>query len=248
MIWAEFLKHLKDASTSVISITGYCVVVVAYVYRSIKNQPLNLLFREIKHIPEADRKLLIETQLSAKIGPAMTAEEYLKSKKLDYKFWSLIFIGMCLLLSYFISVPVQGKKTSNFKRINGIIYEGSKKENPLSNAFAYISFRNKNDSSIPRVTGSDGKFFIDIDTNQDFRSIIYFGIDSVMDSRIFNSSDFIELHVPNSHKEKKAQKDLERNDSNKNKEKASNFVNNGNAEKIFQGNKIDTVVEKIAIQ
>jgi hypothetical protein len=237
MIWTELIKHLKEAAVSGISFATYVILIIAFVYYRTKNSKLKLLLKSIKDIPEQDRKPLIERQLMVKVRDNISARDYLKLERNKYIFICFIAFLVCVLAVYF---QASSKKDINSIvstiRINGIIYDDSQNKRPLKGAYIYVLHSNKKDSSSPRITGSDGKFFIDIDTGQSFRATLHFGKDSFSDNIVFNTNDFLELHlktepakVPDGH------------NSEKSKGNRPNIVNNGNAKTVIQADKIDKI-------
>jgi hypothetical protein len=95
---SPFLHQLKIVGRSPYALIGYIVLAVIWAYTMTRAIRIRAIARTLIHLPEADRKSLLEKEFGYHLKEGMSARSFLKAQRSTYLFYGFISVIITALI------------------------------------------------------------------------------------------------------------------------------------------------------
>jgi hypothetical protein len=127
-----FLEALPAVATSPLALVAYLATLFVWAIIALQNRRISTVMRNIKLIPEKDRKSLLETEMGIKLPEEVSAEDWLKARRQTYLFWALLVLVLAILTIVALAVFARTATVTSMPKLGGLLTPANERDPPVS--------------------------------------------------------------------------------------------------------------------
>jgi hypothetical protein len=113
----QFLKQLTTVATSPYAFVAYIILVIIWGVVLVKTRRLAAISRNLRLLPQADRKSMLEKDYGFHLKEGMSASDFLKAQRAAYAFYAFIAVVLTVLIIVVLAIVRAKTQSLDSRRI-----------------------------------------------------------------------------------------------------------------------------------